>query len=151
MIGENLNVRARPGVTAGNPSVARLQRYTVVNILESVTAADGVWYRIGTDQYVHSAHVGAVTPISRPKGVAADGKWIAVNLSDAKWLFDWSTPSVPEGERIATSGDLGLCVQHASRVCPLAVFHKPAPFSPSYLDTIHLRAVICLPVGYDLA
>ena len=199
VIGTDLNVRARPGAGAGNPPVGHIERYAVVNILESVTAADGVWYRIGIEQYVHSSHIGVVTTISQPKGVAVDGKWIAVNLAeqtlaayegdrmvyatlvssgmpwwptpeglfqiqrklrygdmsgrtadgeiyylvqdvpwtmyfsgpyalhgaywhngfgyqqsrgcvnltpgDARWLFGWSTPSVPQGERITISGE----------------------------------------------
>jgi hypothetical protein len=198
VIGTDLNVRARPGADAGNPPVGDLERYAVVDILGSETAADGVWYRIGTDRYVHSAHIGVVPATARPEGIAAGGKWIAVNLAeqtlaayegdrmvyatlvssglpwwptpeglfqiqrklrygdmigrmpdgeiyylvqdvpwtmyfagpyalhgaywhngfgyqqsrgcvnltprDAKWLFDWSTPSVPRGERITVSG-----------------------------------------------
>jgi hypothetical protein len=199
VIGTDLNVRARPGPGADNPPVEQLERYTVVDILGSVTAADGVWYRIGADRYVHSAHIGAVTATARPEGVAPGAKWVAVNLAeqtlaayegermvyatlvssglpwwptpeglfqigrklrhgdmrgrtpdgevyylvedvpwtmyfsgpyalhgaywhdgfgyqqsrgcvnltprDARWLFEWSTPSLPQGERVATSGE----------------------------------------------
>jgi hypothetical protein len=93
VLGKDLNVRARPGAGAGNPPVAKIQRYTVVDILDSVTAMDGVWYRIGTDRYVHSAHIGVVNATSRPEGVAADEKWIAVNLAE-------QTLAAYEGDRM---------------------------------------------------
>jgi hypothetical protein len=93
VIGTDLNVRAQPGAAWNNPPVGQLERYTVVDILEVATAADGVWYRIGADRYVHSTHIGAVTRVSRPEGVAVDEKWIAVNLAE-------QTLAAYEGDRM---------------------------------------------------
>jgi len=103
VIGTDLNVRAKPGAASSNPPVGQLEQYTVVDILDSVTAADGVWYRIGADRYVHSTHIAAVTTMSRPEGVAVDEKWIAVNLAE-------QTLAAYEGDRMvyATLVSTGL-------------------------------------------
>jgi hypothetical protein len=82
VIGTELNVRARPGASAGNPPVAQIARYSVVDILETATAADGTWYRIGPQRWAHSSHIGVVTPTARPEGVGSGDKWIAVNLAE---------------------------------------------------------------------
>jgi lipoprotein-anchoring transpeptidase ErfK/SrfK len=58
----------------------------VVNILGRVQVGSDVWYRIGDEgaeeQYVHSQYVRVVTTTARPKGVAPDEKWIAVNRAE---------------------------------------------------------------------
>jgi hypothetical protein len=149
VVADQLNSRARPGVTPDNPPLELLPRYTVVDILGQETTSDGVWYQISSDRYVHSAYARVVTATPRPGDVAPDEKWIAVNLSeqtlaayegdqmvfatlyrgyglhaaywhdgfgsprshgcvnlsprDARWLFDWASPSLPEGRRAVLS------------------------------------------------
>ena len=92
VVADQLNARARPGVTPDNPPLDMLPRYTVVDILGQETTSDGVWYQIGSDRYVHSAYVRVVTATPRPGDVAPDEKWIAVNLSEqtlAAYEGDW--------------------------------------------------------------
>ena len=52
-----LNVRARPGVRPDNPPIDRLRRGTRVAIYEDTTYNGEVWYRIGTNRWVHSGWV----------------------------------------------------------------------------------------------
>jgi len=52
-----LNVRARPGVAANNPPVASLTQGAVVTIYEETSVSGAVWYRIGTDRWVHSGYI----------------------------------------------------------------------------------------------
>ncbi len=57
-----LNVRARPGVRPDNPPIDRLRRGTHVTIYESTTYNGEVWYRIGTNRWVHGGWVRIITP-----------------------------------------------------------------------------------------
>lgn len=82
VVAEKLNVRARPGVDDDNPPIAELHRYQVVPILGVEKAADGAWYRIGENRYVHSRHVRRVSPVIRPADIGPDERWIEVNLKE---------------------------------------------------------------------
>jgi hypothetical protein len=87
VVTDDLNVRARAGVSMDNPSLGKLPRYTAVNILDQVSVGGSVWYQIGEEgseakRYVHSQYVRLVTAIPRPQGVAANEKWIAVNRAE---------------------------------------------------------------------
>lgn len=69
VIADVLNVRARPGVRADNPPVARLLRGARVTIYAEATADGATWYRIGTDRWVHGGWIQMVTgPSSLPEG-----------------------------------------------------------------------------------
>lgn len=48
-----LNVRARPGVGPDNPPIDRLPTGAEVTVYEEQSAGDGLWYRIGSDRWVH--------------------------------------------------------------------------------------------------
>lgn len=52
-----LNVRARPGVSAGNPPVASLRAGAQVTIYEEQQAGGENWYRIGADRWVAARYV----------------------------------------------------------------------------------------------
>ncbi|MEZ4770569.1 MAG: SH3 domain-containing protein [Caldilineales bacterium] len=52
-----LNVRARPGVVAGNPVVDQLRYGAEVTIHEETPYAGVPWYRIGVGRWVHSGWV----------------------------------------------------------------------------------------------
>ncbi|MCB0253241.1 MAG: SH3 domain-containing protein [Anaerolineae bacterium] len=52
-----LNVRARPGVVAGNPVVDQLRYGAEVTIYEETPYAGVPWYRIGANRWVHSGWV----------------------------------------------------------------------------------------------
>ncbi len=52
-----LNVRRRPGVSAGNPPIDSLRRGAIVTIYEESTVSGAVWYRIGAERWVHSGWV----------------------------------------------------------------------------------------------
>ena len=90
------------------PSIARLPRYTVVDILDRVMVGNDVWYQIGdggpdNKQYVHSEYVRVVTATPRPDGVAPTEKWIAVNRAE-------QTVAAYEGDQMvfATLASTGL-------------------------------------------
>jgi hypothetical protein len=98
VVTDDLNVRARPGVSWLNPPIAELPRYTVVRILGQVAAEDSVWYRIGSqgsdaEGYVHSEYIRVVTMAARPSGIAADERWIAVDRAE-------QTIAAYEGDRM---------------------------------------------------
>ena len=108
VVTDDLNVRARPGTSWDNPPIAKLPRYTVVQILDRVPLGNSTWYRIGngdsdSEQYVHSEYIRVVTAIDRPKGIAPEDKWIAVNRAE-------QTVSAYEGDRMvfATLASTGL-------------------------------------------
>ena len=64
-----LNVRARPGVSADNPSVGQLRAGAEVTILEEWSVAGAAWYRIGEGRWVHGGYVRIVAepaPIPTP-------------------------------------------------------------------------------------
>jgi len=52
-----LNVRARPGVRPDNPPIDKLRQGTLVDIYEDAIYHGEVWYRIGTNRWVHSGWV----------------------------------------------------------------------------------------------
>lgn len=78
---QGLNVRARPGIDPGNPPVATLARYDVVNVLDSRRVGDALWHQIGENRYIHAAYVRVVYPVARPPDVPPDARWIAVDLA----------------------------------------------------------------------
>jgi hypothetical protein len=91
---QGLNVRARPGATPDNPSIATVNRYDVVDYLGSQKAGDAIWHQIGENRWVHGAYVRVVYPVQRPAGVPADARWIAVDLAQ-------QTLTAYEGDRLA--------------------------------------------------
>jgi lipoprotein-anchoring transpeptidase ErfK/SrfK len=103
VVADTLNVRASAGVTADDPPLTTLPRYTVVKVEGQLTADDGVWYQIGPGEYAHSAYVRVVTMTPRPSEVSPDDKWIAVNLAE-------QTLAAYEGDRMvfATLVSTGL-------------------------------------------
>ena len=52
-----LNVRARPGVSADNPPIAKLHAGDEVTIYDSQLFASDTWYRIGDSQWVHAGYI----------------------------------------------------------------------------------------------
>ena len=72
VIANVLNVRSGPGTH--NPVVAQLRYNTQVQIFEESVAAGAVWYRIGTDRWVHSGWVRLTgeTPPDKPPGATRD-------------------------------------------------------------------------------
>ncbi len=61
-----LNVRAAPGVSAGNPPIATLRAGAEVTIYEERMVAGATWYRIGENRWVHSAYVRIVSETPPP-------------------------------------------------------------------------------------
>ncbi len=57
-----LNVRARPGVFPNNPPIAVLHNGDEVTIYEDQLVAGDVWYRVGTNRWVHSGWVRLLPP-----------------------------------------------------------------------------------------
>lgn len=62
-----LNVRAAPGVSAGNPPIATLRAGAEVIIYEERVVAGATWYRIGENRWVHGGYVRIIAdPIPTP-------------------------------------------------------------------------------------
>ena len=60
-----LNVRAQPGVAAGNPPIGVLYSGAEVTIYEETSSGGAVWYRIGEGRWVHSGWVRIVSADTR--------------------------------------------------------------------------------------
>lgn len=79
-----------PG-TAENPEEDRLERYTRVNIFETVNVDGWDWFLIGPDQWVKQVYVGRVLYIEKPEGVK--GRWFAIDLYEQVLVaYDEDTP-----------------------------------------------------------
>lgn len=74
----NLYPSSAPGEEPSEQN-ALVYRYTRVNIYEVVTLADGDWFMIGDDQWVHQYHVARVLPLEKPDSVGTE-RWISVDL-----------------------------------------------------------------------
>lgn len=81
VIADRLNVRARPGATDDNPPLRSVPRYAALDILGQGEAADGLWYQVGPDEYVHGDFVRVANLVSRPPEVPPEDRWIAVDLA----------------------------------------------------------------------
>ncbi len=71
----------RPSSYPGGPEntdLARIPRYTRLNIYHSVEVDGWRWYLVGPEQWVKQVNVGKVLYIDRPEGVK--GRWFAVDL-----------------------------------------------------------------------
>lgn len=79
VIAPELNVR--PGAGPDNAPVGQLHRYDTVDILETVKVGDSLWHKIDNDRYVHGSYVRVIYPVARPAEVAADERWVAVDLA----------------------------------------------------------------------
>ncbi len=111
---QELNVRARPGLAADNPSLSTLARYDMVNVLGSERVDDAIWHQIGEGQYVHGAYVRVVHPVQRPADVPDDARWIAVDLAQ-------QTLAAYEGDRLVfanVGGQRPASLLHAYRTEP---------------------------------
>jgi uncharacterized protein YraI len=86
-----LNVRARPGVFAGNPPVGSLPMGMEVTIYEQQLVGSEVWYRIGTNRWVHSNWV-RLLPAAGPVVASAEG--FAAPASGSRLPVGWVYASV---------------------------------------------------------
>lgn len=77
----SLNVRQRPGTDASNPVVGQVSRNQRLDILETRTVDGQRWHRIGEDRWVLGQWVAVATYKPRPAAIAADERWVGVNLS----------------------------------------------------------------------
>jgi hypothetical protein len=93
VVASSLNVRARPGVSAGNPVIGEVFHNQRLDILESTTVGDARWYRIGADRWVIGQWVAAATPKARPASIGASERWVGVNLSQQSLVaYEGDTP-----------------------------------------------------------
>ena len=53
VVSSSINVRARPGVSAGNPVIGEVFHNQRLNILESTLVSGARWYRIGIDRWAY--------------------------------------------------------------------------------------------------
>lgn len=75
-----LNVRAAPGVDADNPVIDVVQHNQALTILDAMTVAGQLWYRIGDDRWVYGSSVGVARLRARPSAIRPDELWVGVNL-----------------------------------------------------------------------
>lgn len=82
VVADALNVRARPGIAPDNPPIDRLTRGTEVVLYEESTVAGAVWYRIGTNRWVHGDWIrvvaaAAVAAAAIPAATELPVGWVA--------------------------------------------------------------------------
>ncbi len=65
-----LNVRAAPGVSAGNPPIGTLRAGTEVTIYEERAVSGATWYRIGENRWVHGGYVRVLSDGPTTRGAA---------------------------------------------------------------------------------
>lgn len=75
-----VNVRSAPHTETDSNIIGYLDPYDLVTIYDFVEMDDGVWYRIGPDQWSHGDFLRIFTPSQRPEEVGPDEKWIEINL-----------------------------------------------------------------------
>jgi hypothetical protein len=69
-----------------------MYRYTRVSLYAEVTLADGVWYQIGLNQWVHQYDVARIMPIERPEATNTH-KWVSVDLYEQVLIaYEGETP-----------------------------------------------------------
>lgn len=81
IVAPSLNVRQRPGVAADNPVIGQVAHNQRVDILEPRKVAGEQWYRIGEGQWVLGRWVAVASYKPRPAAIAADERWVGVNLA----------------------------------------------------------------------
>lgn len=80
VIPATLNVRAAPGLDAGNPVIDAVQHNQALSILDTMTVAGQPWYRIGDNRWVYGSSVGVARLRARPSAIRSDELWVGVNL-----------------------------------------------------------------------
>jgi len=80
VVSSSLNVRAAPGVSAGNPVIDVVQHNQPLAVLETATVSGAPWYRIGEHRWVYGASVGVARLRPRPSAIRPDELWVGVNL-----------------------------------------------------------------------
>ncbi len=81
VVPDKLDVRAQPGVGAGNPVIAQLTHNQVLPILGETTVGGARWYRVAEQQWVEARQVGVARKRPRPSSIGPSTLWVAVNLS----------------------------------------------------------------------
>ena len=93
VVPDKLDVRAKPGVAAGNPAIDQLDHNTRVPILEEATVSGARWYRTGEQRWVEGRQVGVARRKPRPASIPANSHWVAVNLSQQTAVcYEGDTP-----------------------------------------------------------
>lgn len=81
VVASSLNVRAQPGVSAGNPPIDEVLHNYRVDILESRTVNGAIWYRIGQNRWVLGTWIAVASLKARPSGIGSAERWVGVNLA----------------------------------------------------------------------
>lgn len=81
VVASSLNVRAQPGVSAGNPPIDEVLHNYRVDILESRTVDGAIWYRIGQNRWVLGTWIAAASLKARPSSIGSAERWVGVNLA----------------------------------------------------------------------
>ena len=93
VVASSINVRARPGVSAGNPVIGEVFHNQRLDILESTMVSGARWYRIGVDRWVVGQWVAVATAKPRPASIRANERWVGVNLSQQTFVaYEGDTP-----------------------------------------------------------
>ena len=86
VVSSSINVRARPGVSAGNPVIGEVFHNQRLDILESTLVSGARWYRIGIDRWVIGQWVAVATAKPRPASIRPNERWVGVNLSQQTFV-----------------------------------------------------------------
>lgn len=81
VVPSSLNVRAQPGVSAGNPVIGQVIHNQRLDLLEERSVGGERWYRIGDGQWVLGQWVAAAQTRQRPASIGAGERWVGVNLA----------------------------------------------------------------------
>ncbi len=87
VVADVLNVRARPGVAPDNPPIDRLRRGTEVVLYEETTVDGAVWYRIGTNRWVHGDWIQVLAAAAAaviPMATALPVGWVAARAVNVR-------------------------------------------------------------------
>lgn len=156
-----LNVRARPGVSTGNPPIDRVTRNTEVDIYEEAYVAGDRWYRIGAGRWVYGRYVRLIAdaPPPPPPPPTRQGVVVADSLNvRARPGVSSSNPPVdrlPRGAEVAIYEEAVVAAAVWYRIGVNRWVHSDwvrllaaAALNPGILTT---TAASALPVGWVAA
>lgn len=81
VVTDSHNVRARPGISADNPTIGEVRHNQALALLEERTVSGAIWYRIGDGRWVESAGIGVARLKPRPASIGAGERWVGVSLA----------------------------------------------------------------------
>lgn len=79
-INAGTRTKQTPGYEKADYNAHELVEYQVVQIYDSQTIGDAVWFLVGPNEWIEQRFIGKVTPNPVPPEGVTNGRWIEVNL-----------------------------------------------------------------------